>query len=381
LDLGAFQLTGEIQPADGVALACAPRRIVLDKLLVDAAAEADVEVREGFAVTGLTASDGRVTGIRGRGRGGTEVGEQARIVIGADGRNSLVARTVAAAEYNVRPPLTCGHYAYWQVPPHLAAIHPLPRQVVVTFPTNDGLTISYVACAREDFDARCDRERYMADSLDWVAELKELFRAASRVGPVKGMCDIPNFFRQAHAKGWALLGDVGYHKDPIIAQGIADAFRSAEWLAQAVHAGLSASRPVYDALAAYQRIRDNHLTPMYDLSYSLAALQPPPPEMLALYQGIAHKRDRTEPVFWDPRRNGAGLPVLRPRKPATDRQKLRPTQRPENHWSGPRKDPGSALNRAESQPAGFLGPCCLNRRLPVPQQRGREGRLWYDTVL
>jgi 2-polyprenyl-6-methoxyphenol hydroxylase-like FAD-dependent oxidoreductase len=62
LDLGDFQLIGDLPPIDGVAEVCVPRRTVLDKLLLDAAAEAGAEVREGFSVTGLTSSHGRVTG-------------------------------------------------------------------------------------------------------------------------------------------------------------------------------------------------------------------------------------------------------------------------------------------------------------------------------
>lgn len=53
LDLGAFVLTGVLPAVEGVDEMYAPRRTVLDKLLLDAAAEAGAEVREGFAVTGL----------------------------------------------------------------------------------------------------------------------------------------------------------------------------------------------------------------------------------------------------------------------------------------------------------------------------------------
>lgn len=106
IDVGEFQLVGDLPPIDGVDVVCGPRRTVLDKLLVDAAAEAGVEVRENFVVTALTSSNGRVTGIRGAHRGASEVEEPARIVIGADGRNSMVAKTVRAEEYNVRPTLT-----------------------------------------------------------------------------------------------------------------------------------------------------------------------------------------------------------------------------------------------------------------------------------
>jgi flavin-dependent dehydrogenase len=125
LDLGEFQLTGELPPFEEVGDICAPRRTVLDKLLFDAAAEAGADVREAFTVTGLISSADRVTGVRGRSRGAAETTEQARIVIGADGRNSLVAKAVGAAEYNARPVLTCACYAYWRgVTPQVPAIHP-----------------------------------------------------------------------------------------------------------------------------------------------------------------------------------------------------------------------------------------------------------------
>ena len=121
MDYGDIQLKFDVIPGDGIAAICVPRRTVLDKILVDAASETGAEIREGFSVTALTWSNGQVTGIRGHDRGGTEIEEKARIVIGADGRNSLVARMVGATEYNVRPALTCGYYAYWNVPPHFSA--------------------------------------------------------------------------------------------------------------------------------------------------------------------------------------------------------------------------------------------------------------------
>jgi flavin-dependent dehydrogenase len=288
LDLGAFQLIGEPPAADGVAEICVPRRTVLDKILVDAAAEAGAEVREGFSVTGLTFSDGRVTGISGHGRGGAEVQEHAQIVIGADGRNSLVAKAAGSEKYNVRPALTCGYYAYHSgVSPHVPGIHPLPSRVVISFPTNDGLTVTYLACPRDEFaTVRSDPERHLMDAVGRVAGFAEPFRGGTRVERIRGTGDLPNFFRQAFGNGWALVGDAAYHKDPIIAQGISDAFRSAEWLADAVHAGFAGARPLLEALAEYQRVRDEHFTPMYELSCSLATLEPPSPEMFALYQAL-----------------------------------------------------------------------------------------------
>ena len=102
-DFGPFTLTGSpgTHRAD---VAYAPRRTVLDKILVDAASAAGVDVREEFTVEEVVFDADRVTGIRGRSRGGAAVTEQARVVVGADGLHSLVARAVDAERYHEKTP-------------------------------------------------------------------------------------------------------------------------------------------------------------------------------------------------------------------------------------------------------------------------------------
>src|SRR5215813_2443358 len=111
-DYGDFSLTGPVPPADGVNTAFAPRRIVLDPLLATAAAESGVELRDGFSVQELVWDNGRVSGIRGRHKGAM-LTEKARIVIGADGMFSVVAKAVQAPAYSSSPPLEGSWYAYW----------------------------------------------------------------------------------------------------------------------------------------------------------------------------------------------------------------------------------------------------------------------------
>jgi flavin-dependent dehydrogenase len=240
-----------------------------------------------------------VTGIRGRTKGGVEITEPARIVIGADGRDSLVAREAGAEEYNVRPVLTCVCYAYWRdVAAHQPAIHPLPRRLVVSFPTNDGLTTTPVIFPRAELPAiRANVERHLREALGQVRELAEPFRGAVRVERLRGTGDLPNVFRKPYGDGWALVGDAGYHKDPIVAQGISDALRSAEWLAAAIHAGFSGTRPLAEALGEYQHVRDREFGPMYDLNCGMAALEPPPPEMLSLYRALRDNRAERNRYF------------------------------------------------------------------------------------
>jgi 2-polyprenyl-6-methoxyphenol hydroxylase-like FAD-dependent oxidoreductase len=110
-DIGEFEFAGCPPPLEGIDYAVAPRRTVLDKLLVDAAVEAGAELREDFYISEILAEAGRVTGIRGRVSNGTVVAEKARLVIGADGRHSLVAHAVRAPKYNVRRSTACAYYA------------------------------------------------------------------------------------------------------------------------------------------------------------------------------------------------------------------------------------------------------------------------------
>ncbi|MEA3184029.1 MAG: hypothetical protein QOJ74_506, partial [Ilumatobacteraceae bacterium] len=99
-DFGPFTISGVPRPADGSSAAYAPRRTVLDKILVDAAAAAGVEVREHFSVEDVMVEDGVVVGIRGHGNGAPTVTERARVVIGAVGRNSRSAKAVQPHQYN-----------------------------------------------------------------------------------------------------------------------------------------------------------------------------------------------------------------------------------------------------------------------------------------
>jgi len=100
--------------------------------------------------------------------------------------------------------------------------------------------------------------------------------------------------RKPWGPGWALVGDAGYHRDPITAQGISDAFRDAELLAEAIDAGLSVRRPLDQALGDYERRRDEAVRPMYELTYQFASLQPPPPETQQLIGALRHDQAQTD---------------------------------------------------------------------------------------
>lgn len=78
------------------------------------------------------------------------------------------------------------------------------------------------------------------------------------------------------------MGDAGYNKDFVTAQGIQDAFQDAELCATALHDTFSGARPFDVALGEYQARREERVLPMYEFTLELAALEPPPPELRRL---------------------------------------------------------------------------------------------------
>jgi 2-polyprenyl-6-methoxyphenol hydroxylase-like FAD-dependent oxidoreductase len=283
-DFGPFAIAGSPRPSDGVATAYAPRRTVLDALLVHAAVESGVELREGFTVDGLTSDDGRVTGIRGRAAGGAAVIEQAPLVIGADGRHSLVARAVQAHEYHQQPPLEAGYYAYWSgLPTEGFEVYIRPARSFAAIPTHDGMTCVVATWPQSEFEAnRDDIEGAFGKTLEMAPAFAERIRRGQRETRFMGTGDLANFFRTPFGSGWALVGDAGYHRDPCTAQGISDAFRDAELLAEAVDDWFAGRRSFEDAMGGYQQARDARVLAMYELTCELASLAPPPPELAQL---------------------------------------------------------------------------------------------------
>ena len=112
----------------------------------------------------------------------------------------------------------------------------------------------------------------------------------SRVGQFTGG-GVPNFFRVPFGPGWALVGDAGYTKDPVTAQGISDAFRSAERCAAALDEAFTGARSFDDAMGDYQRTRDDAALPIYEFTTQLATLEPPPPPLQELLAATARHQD------------------------------------------------------------------------------------------
>lgn len=276
IDFGPFSLAARPRAADGTDVGYAPRRRVLDQLLVEAALEAGAEFRDGFAVEALTGGE-RVTGVVGRTATGGRVTERATVVVGADGLSSTVAKLVGAPVRIDRGTLACAYYTYWSgVPTSTWEGYIRDRCAFGVFPTNDGLTCVPVAWQRSMFDeVRRDHEAAYLAAVARAPEVADRLSAGRREERFVGTGRLPNQFRRSTGPGWALLGDAGHHKDPGTARGITDAFTHAELLAAALHEGLTGARPLDEALAGYEAARDTDAMPFFEFNCGLAALEPP----------------------------------------------------------------------------------------------------------
>jgi 2-polyprenyl-6-methoxyphenol hydroxylase-like FAD-dependent oxidoreductase len=286
-DFGPFTITG--RPGT----AYAPRRTVLDALLVEAATQAGAEIRQGFTVESLVVEDGRVTGIRGHEKGGRTVTERARVVIGADGRHSLVADAVEAEEYDTKPKLLAAYYSYWRGLPMDGRFETWirPYRGFAAWPTNDDLTMVIAGWPYREFEAnRSEVERHFFETLELAPAFAERVRAATRMERFVGAA-VPGYFRRPYGPGWALVGDAGYNKDFVTAQGIHDAFLDAELCADALDQALSGTRPFHEAMEHYRSIRDARVKGMYELTAEFASLEPPPPDLQQLLAAASQNEE------------------------------------------------------------------------------------------
>jgi menaquinone-9 beta-reductase len=259
-----------IKAADGVSALYAPRRTVLDTLLVDAATESGAEVRHGHSLAALIRRpDGRVAGAVVLDPEAQSLRIEADLVIGADGISSAVARLAEAPALRSAHHATATLYGHWS---GLDAVgyhwHYREGASVGVIPTNAGrhcvfATVPPARFRREvSSDPAMEYHRVLQQVAPALAAQVMMARLESRLWPFAGR---KGFLRRASGPGWALVGDAGYFKDPLTAHGITDALRDAELLADAAAAGTSA------AMARYAATRDALSLPLFEATDAIAA--------------------------------------------------------------------------------------------------------------
>jgi flavin-dependent dehydrogenase len=268
------RLRGTSDPSEGQHAAYAPRRYLLDQILVDAAVASGVDFISQATVFDLLSTEDGIDGVRYRTPDGGLHEEHARLVVGSDGMRSTVARLVEAQDVVTDLTLTCVYYAYWSDLPKRFELHEAPGRFVGLIPTNDDLTVVAAYFPQEQFDTvRQDARRgYLDNVRETVTTLGGGAVSDRRFGRLYGTGDQRNFFRKAVGPGWALIGDAGHHKDSITARGISDAFLQAQLFADLVVPHLDEPTSMANALAGFEDARDEQLTESYYNTISVARL-------------------------------------------------------------------------------------------------------------
>jgi menaquinone-9 beta-reductase len=291
------------EPGPGLPPMLCVRRVALDEILHRAAAAAGAQTLDGWGVKELVRRDGVVAGARLKARDGDERTVLADLVVGADGRQSTVARDVGARDYAVLATERFGYFGYYEdVPttdPPVIDIVRDDRLYGFGVPADTGL---YLACVMAP---AADYKPFMADvHAGWRREIGRLPRvgeivAAGRpVGRPRGLRPVETFLREATGPGWVLVGDAGHFKDPAPGQGIADALRQGERLAETIAGGLS-DGTLERRLADWWRWRDDDAAPRHTWAHSFGSTGPPPHVVIQAQRDILSGPDAAQ-RFWGP---------------------------------------------------------------------------------
>jgi 2-polyprenyl-6-methoxyphenol hydroxylase-like FAD-dependent oxidoreductase len=266
---GGEAIRVDIKTEHDVAYLCGPRRTVLDRILVDAAREAGADVRHDVSLTELAfGSNGRVSGAILKDANGTVIAVDAAIVIGADGRQSTVAKQVGAETFLKGAGASGYVYGYYENLTHGGYHWYFENDAAAgIIPTNDNRHCVFVGVPSDRF-AETFRGNLEGGFLETAAanspRLRHELDVARLDGRLRGFSGGVGYLRQSYGPGWALVGDAGYFKDPLTAHGITDAFRDAELLANAVRDGQA------PAFERYQDERDSLSRPLFDATDAIA---------------------------------------------------------------------------------------------------------------
>ncbi|HEY2834439.1 MAG TPA: NAD(P)/FAD-dependent oxidoreductase, partial [Sporichthyaceae bacterium] len=263
---------GTYTPVDGIDFGLNTRRPELDMALVTTARASGAEVRERCRVNGLVWKGNRVAGLTYTDPEGGERTILAKLVVGADGRDSTFAEWVGSPRYKALP--NGRGLAFHYMTDSEAGSQHFPRRDAIcqwrngeinsfVFPVNNNAITALLMPAVEIVD-RCRRDPEEWDRV--VAAQPEM--AARLTGTVKeikmrGATDTEGYFRTSSGPGWALCGDAGSFKDPVIAQGIRDGLWSGRTLGETVAAHLDDPATLDAATRRYEQLRDKEVLATY----------------------------------------------------------------------------------------------------------------------
>jgi flavin-dependent dehydrogenase len=285
-----YDVTVPIESRYEVETLYAPRRALLDRVLVDAAAACGVDVRYGVRADDvLRDPNGRVRGIIAS-QGGTRYEIEADFTIGADGVHSTIAERVGATRVVEGRHAAGTLYSYWENLPLPGYYWRFQRLAgLAAIPTNHGATCVSVSVPSTRFrdEVRGDKSgayrRLIGQASSFIDQQLD---GATMIEPIRGFSGHFGVIKRGIGPGWALVGDAGYFKDPLTAHGITDALRDAELLARAVLRGTD------DALADFEKTRDELSRRLFDVTDEIASLDWTDERVQSLHRAFSSEMSR-----------------------------------------------------------------------------------------
>jgi flavin-dependent dehydrogenase len=287
-------IRGAYNAQDGLEHGGCVRRPGLDLALVETAREAGAEVREKATVTDVVrAAGGRVSGVRWRDRDGGGGTISASLVIGADGRRSAMAERFGSRVHHRRPNGRMMAFAYYEDAGDdgeraVATQWRAARELGTIFPCDGGQLVALVMPPVERVpEFRADPRAAFERTLEVLPLMAKRLEACDRVTKIRTSYDHHPYFRTSSGPGWALAGDAGHFKDPVIAQGIRDALRFGRLLGEAAAPALDDPDRLDAALWDWERNRDSECLDSYQWGNRLGLGDPVSPIEEEAYRWLA----------------------------------------------------------------------------------------------
>ncbi|HEX4110679.1 MAG TPA: NAD(P)/FAD-dependent oxidoreductase [Solirubrobacteraceae bacterium] len=270
-------------PYKGIDYGLSVPRPEFDLALVETAREAGAEVRERTTLLDVHFADGRVSGARLRERDGREYDVSCRLIVGADGRRSTVAKKVGA-DVPYRGSRNGRGAAFWYLDDPLVGTdwqrtliqYRMRETHALIFPCpGDQLLLLYMGPAADIARFRSDPDGMWEQMLAENPPVAERVAGHAHRSKVRSTAETTAFFRHSSGSGWALTGDAGHFKDPIIGQGMRDAMRFGRLLGEAAAPVLEDPATLDAALREVERRRDFECLPTYHWGNRESRVMPP----------------------------------------------------------------------------------------------------------
>src|SRR5437763_10654076 len=291
---GGIDVSWHYTPVDGFDYGMCPRRTTLDVILVETARRAGADVREATKFTGVEWKGGRVSAVHWADRRGNTGTIETKLLIGADGRRSTVAEALGVAKPYRRDENGRGLVFMYVDDPYPA--DSIERKTLMQWRVGDTLGMYFPTCdngglilfmpPREQVAAFDQGLVHWNERLEKYPLLKARIAGGAPRTKLRKAADPFSYFRRSSGPGWALVGDAGHFKDPVIAQGVRDAIYYGRRLGMTAAAALDNPRWLDDRLYDWELKRDRDCLVSYHFALRLSLTHPVSPVELEMFKKL-----------------------------------------------------------------------------------------------